>query len=70
MTNAEYIRKMGNTDLTYLISRYFKDRKRCEFCAVGIDQSGKCNDPKADCDEGIFEFLGKEIDKDGNLRNL
>lgn len=60
MTNADYLRRLGDSDLTFLINVYFKDRKRCEFCAVGCDKNGRCNDPKADCEEGIFEFLGRE----------
>lgn len=62
MTNADRIRKMGDTDLTDLIDTNFNSRSKCGYCEVGIDNKGRCNDPKADCRESIFNYLGKEVD--------
>lgn len=62
MTNADRIRKMGDTDMTHFIVTNFKDIKKCKYCAVGIDNKNVCRDPEADCEEEIFNYLGKESD--------
>lgn len=60
MTNADAIRKMGDTELTYFICRNFGDAKKCKCCSVGVDSKNVCKDPKADCEESVFRWLGTE----------
>lgn len=65
MTNADKIRRMGDTDMAYFIARNFGGIKRCSYCAIGLDAQRRCNDPDNDCVLGIFEYLGKKVDEDG-----
>ena len=63
MTNGDRIRRMGDSDLANYICNNLNPSKKCAMCTVGLDDKNRCRNPKMDCEEMIFNWLGEKEDK-------